>query len=262
MPRMLCRIVKRGRDPFEPPPWSVVGNNRFDCPERTHLRTLYAATTPAAACGEVLAPFRYPPHLLLRMAALSTPDPPISGTNGSLTSPLMRRNGVVTEDWFHTRDLGWAVVTSSLPFVDLVHPHTLAHLRTALAPTLAAANLGDFDLSTVFSAHRAVTQQRALHLHRLRDEQGQAVVAGIRYLSRMHLGWECWALFADRMDYRPVRTLPISATDPQTQEALDFLDISIEEVARYPMTPAPAETPSPRPPSPRRTRRGPSRRWR
>jgi hypothetical protein len=50
----------------------------------------------------------------------------------------------------------------------------------------------DFDLGTIFTGDRRISQLCARYIYDLRDEQGHPRFAGIRYTSRLNLYWTCW----------------------------------------------------------------------
>ena len=69
----VYRVSRAGREPFVPPPWNRVGNNRFDGP-RGRFRVVYAASTPTAGFGEVQARFRIDLNELAQVTASEEVD--------------------------------------------------------------------------------------------------------------------------------------------------------------------------------------------
>lgn len=69
----------------------------------------------------------------------------------------------------------------------------------------------------------------ALHLYSQHDARGQPIYAGIRYLSRLNRELECWALFVDRVRYRPLRVDLIAADGPHLYDAARILGLAVED---------------------------------
>lgn len=93
----------------------------------------------------------------------------------------------------------------------------------------------DFDLSDVMSRNRTLTQYLARYLHELPGESlselgSSAEIAGIRYLSRHSPQWECWALFADRIEGKLEigESHPILADDPDLLTVARHFGLSVE----------------------------------
>lgn len=95
--------------------------------------------------------------------------------------------------------------------------------------------LTDFDLSDVMSRNRTLTQHLARYLHELPREgfsglkEGEEI-AGIRYLSRHSPEWECWALFADRVEEAMEigESQAIEADDPDLLAVAKHFGLSVE----------------------------------
>jgi hypothetical protein len=117
-----------------------------------------------------------------------------------------------------------------LPFVDIAAAATLAVLRPALAAVALEVGLPDVDLSAVTGPARLVTQEAARYIYEQHDTAGAPRYAGVRYLSRLNLEWECWAVFVDRLRHRVVRSGEvIRADDPGLYEAAALLGLGIED---------------------------------
>lgn len=225
--------VARGIDPFEPPPWQLARpddgtfGNRFDDPRGRYgrpveerFRVLYCATQRAGAFGETLAHFRPSLALLAGLAEVDDDEPlPPS------------RQVVIPQDWRERRRLGITTLDPALRFVDLAASQTIHHLRTALASTTRALGLEDFDISTVTGPHRLLTQEVARYVYEQIDEAGRPRFAGLRYLSRLNLDWECWAIFDRRLRHQPRIPQLIQPDDPGLIVAAELFDLNIETFA-------------------------------
>ena len=222
----VYRIVRTEHDPFLAPPRTLAGKSRFDCPVGS-FGVIYAASTPAAAYGEIMAQHR--PKLAALALVEETSDSttvensPQSDAQGSALLPP----STIAPIWITSRHIDWTTVDASLRCADLVHPDTVQALRPALASLLTSKQIADLDMAALFSADRAVTQHIASYLHRLHSIDGHPVIAGIRYPSRLHLGWECWALFADRLQHGPVYSRAVEPDEPGFQEACRVLNLDV-----------------------------------
>jgi len=97
-----------------------------------------------------------------------------------------------------------------------------------------AVSLGlpDIDASSFIGPHRALTQEAARYLYEQDASPGASLYHGIRYQSRFYRGWECWAVFVDRLSHRVVHVDPIAATDPGLYDAARILGLTIEDNRR------------------------------
>jgi hypothetical protein len=84
-----------------------------------------------------------------------------------------------------------------LPFADLANTDTLAELNTHsdLMAGLALFGVDEIDLGELAGKDRRVTRYIAESLAAMRDEQNLPRFSGVRYLSRLGEGLECWGLF-------------------------------------------------------------------
>jgi len=202
----VWRVARTATLPFAPPSWAYADpdtgtfGGRFDDPSPLpdgRYRIIYAASTPAGAFAEVLAPFRPSLSLLSELESAGF-------ARGALTS----RVGSVPEAWRQMRGLDHVPLAPDMRMVDLAASGTLAWLRRQphLANLAAQLGLPDIDLAAVMGPSRAFTQACAAAIHAVPDR----AYAGIRYLSRHGAdeGRECWAMFDDRIAFagEPERT--------------------------------------------------------
>jgi len=222
--------VAWGVDPFAPPDWGwaqVHGTfgNRFDDPgayhgikESNRFRVCYCATQPEGAFGETIARFRKAPTVgkdlqLLLLEDHETPDPDLEG-------------GKVPKEWRLQRSLGTTQLDETLLFADFANGETLTILGKELASLLARFRLREIDLSTITSQQRRLTQEAARYVYEL-DKLGLTGFAGIRYVSRLHEGWELWAIFHDLMVHTPEQPRVIRKEDPDLQKAAKVLGLRV-----------------------------------
>ena len=207
---MLLYRIGRAPNPLDFPPHDVIGSNRFDDPARTY-RVLYAAEQRRGAFIEVLAPFRPALADLARLQALRG-DQAASATAGPR----------LTADWFQQRRLGLFRLGREQSWLDLRQPETLVYLRGALAGTLVAFGLDDFDMGDALTRHRPLTQA----LSRWTFTEG---LQGVVYKSRFDVISDCWAIF-EGVVIEPVDVLPLTPTDPDFQSAAQLLQVSIDHL--------------------------------
>jgi hypothetical protein len=233
----VFRVARLGIDPFEPAPWEFVGGNRFDDPQR-EFRAIYCATARVAAFGETLVGFRPSPKLIALMSEVNDTETLEEALSGLIGQDDKRR-GVVPFDWRFKRQVGLTQLDPSLKFAAISEPEPIAHLRVAMAPIVTMIRMpgddvDDFDLSTIFSRNRQITQHCARHIYELCDADGNPRFAGICYPSRVNLYWTCWAIFDDRLKHTPgVLETTIDPQDPDLVEAARLLDLSIEAVRSH-----------------------------
>jgi hypothetical protein len=213
--------VGRGPDPFAPPDWLYAQTDgtfggRFDdpsgrrgIPTSSRFRVLYFATEPAGAFAEVLAHFR--PDLAV-LAALGSSPPPAA---------------IVPTAWRIVRRLGATILNVRGSFVDIGDAQTLKMFRHVLAPTALALNVPDLDLSAFSGPARRLTQEAARFVYEQHDHGGAPLYAGIRYTSRLHRSWECWAVFSDRLRLAAARVEFITAHDPGLLQAASVLGLKV-----------------------------------
>jgi len=116
-----------------------------------------------------------------------------------------------------------------LAIADIFAVETIQRLREGLAPMAVSLGLPDVDVSALTGPERVLTQEIARYIYEQADHAGQPLYSGIRYLSHYNTGWECWALFVDRLSHKVVRVDSILATDPGLFDAARILKLRIEE---------------------------------
>jgi hypothetical protein len=97
--------------------------------------------------------------------------------------------------------------------------------------------LGDIDLSAITGPNRAFSQLVAHCVHAQRDTAGAPRYAGLRYLSRLHAAWECWAAFDDRLAHRPSYATEVDTIDSALLEAAAVLGLAVELPDGMPLRP-------------------------
>ena len=219
----------RAPDPFAPPDWAYARadgtfGNRFDdpsgrwgVPPARRFRVISFASTCAGAFGEVLAALR--PALPL-LAALADAD----DDGADVPGPA----GLIARTWPETRRRSTTRLAPTLRIVDLGDPVTWQRLRPVLAAAAVARGLSDIDLSAVTGPDRLFTQLIARYLYEQRDPAGTPRYAGVRYLSRLNPAWECWGIFADRLQHEASFVATIQLTDSAVLDAAAYLGLEIE----------------------------------
>lgn len=224
----VFRVAKLGRNPFDPPPPNLAGDNRFNDPE-ARFSVVYCASERAGAFGETIADFRRSIALLEMLAAVED-DEPVDEALFGLLVPGHPERGVVPADWRFKRQIGCTVLSPHLRFVDILAPESMTHLRLHLGSLARRSGFGDVDSSTILSATpRSWTQAAARYVYEVQDDVGEPAFAGIRYRSRLNLSWTCWAIFRDRMIDEPgTPQTSIDPKDPDLLEAARSLGLCIE----------------------------------
>lgn len=165
--------------------------NRFDT---SGFGVIYMGSTLDACFGETLARYR--------------PEPTLSELVAEDWRGFMAP-GQVAAEWREKRSAVHAVIDPDETFLDIEAIETREHLRKALALGLAALGHVDLDVPLVRGPDRRVTRLIARWAHAQVDDEGRAIFAGIRYLSRLDTDWECWALFDDIfIDSTRVESIP------------------------------------------------------
>jgi hypothetical protein len=252
----LVRISGRRYSPFAPPPWHIHADrngviaslpNRFDDigpalgfdVEQCFL-TIYAATSSQGAYGELLADSRPIGPALAAMASYGIAPALLNAAENETVDPLFPDQLTVSRAWRRRRQITQALLGERSTFINVSHPATLTFLRVHFLASLDAQTrqllkLDDFDLSDVMSRNRTLTQHLARYLHELPRESFSELgpgeeIAGIRYLSRHSPEWECWALFADRIEGKLEigESRPISADDPDLLAVARHFGLSVE----------------------------------
>jgi len=226
----IYRVTKVGRDPFEPPPIDMAGDNRFDDPGRI-FSVVYCASDRAGAFGETVARFRRSLPLL-KMLEQVEDDEPLDEALFGLIVPGHPEKGVVPADWRFKRQIGATLLSQDLRFADILAPASLTCLRRQLGPLAQELGYPDLDASTMLSSWpRQITQAAARYVYERLDENGTPTFAGIRYQSRLNLDWTCWAIFSDRIIHSPrLSETSLDPMDSDLLEAASALDLCIEGI--------------------------------
>ena len=164
----------------------------------------------------------------------------LNAAENETVDPLFPDHLTVSRAWRRRRQITQALLGERSTFINVSHPATLTFLRVHFLASLDAQTrqllkLDDFDLSDVMSRNRTLTQHLARYLHELPRESFSELgpgeeIAGIRYLSRHSPEWECWALFADRIEGKLEigESRPISADDPDLLAVARHFGLSVE----------------------------------
>lgn len=157
--------------------------NRFDS-YYGNFSTSYFGTSLSACFAETISVFRPNPNLT-KLVANEWQDRGWS------------RPGIVPSQWRESRVAVRMGVDEARSFVDIDHHSTLATLNSdrKLLTALARCDISEIDLGTVAGNDRRPTRLIADHIHNMTDDDGRPHWSGIRYLSRLGEGWECWAVF-------------------------------------------------------------------
>jgi hypothetical protein len=165
----------------------VEGGNRWDDP-LGKFATLYCASTAEAAFAETIARYRERDGLLERIDRFLS-GPPDREYDFDLEP------GTIPDDYFEDRYLGHIQVDSEARFVDLEHADTHTAGRHGVLPQLRGFGVSRFDRGTVASADRRVTRTIARYYQELSLKPDHQSWRGLRYGSRLHASWECWAVW-------------------------------------------------------------------
>ena len=186
-------------------------------PLSARFRVIYCATQRAGAFAETIARFRPDPDLYLALQQIEDDEPLDPSLQG----------GVVPVDWRIQRLLGITNLDPALRFVNVAAPESWAHLTAALAPLLQVLHISDVDLSAITNKElRSFTQEVSRYVYEQRDEGGQALYTGLRYISRHNPDWELWAVFHDRLRHRPQMSESVFPDDPGLLEACTRLGLA------------------------------------
>lgn len=127
--------------------------------------------------------------------------------------------------------MGHTILQPDTQFVDLGTAQTSQYLGEALAVQALAHGAIDIDQSLLMESRRGFTNAIARFVYELRNDDGAPRFAGIRYVSRLDSTWECWAVFADRMQHipgMPDRPESIPPDDPGLLEIASIFRLTIE----------------------------------
>jgi len=238
----IYRVAHSTPGPFAAPLWRYASSdgtfgNRFDdprshLPEEERFRVLYCATERRAAFAETLTRVRPSLNVLAEMATIDDDDS-FASVVSHTSDPDNSYRGLIRAVWRHQRVVGHTIVNPDLMFADLTTLQTSAHLREALATQALAHGATDIDQSLFMEPRRGFTQEVAHYIYELQNEDGTPRFAGIRYISRLDIRFECWAVFADRMEHvRGMPSLPetIFPDDPDLLEVASIFRLTIETI--------------------------------
>lgn len=107
------------------------------------------------------------------------------------------RPGCVPQEWRELRKGVRAWFPEEWPFLDVEAFDTREVLREELGELLAYLRYPDLDIGLVRGGDRRVTRWISQWAYDAKGDDGVAVFAGIRYLSRLDDDWECLAVFDD-----------------------------------------------------------------
>ncbi len=183
--------------------------NRFDV---VGGGVLYAGSTPEACYAETLARFR--------------PTPKIRELLKNENEHFMVTGGV-PQDWRLQRTMGDLTLENPLPFLDVEDPATHDYLSEVLAPNLVALGYDDpLDLSDICNHDRRLSRAIALHAYTATETDGTPTYSGMRYMSRIKSGWECWAIF-EGTNIEIVDERSIELSDPDLKKIADLWGLRV-----------------------------------
>jgi len=96
-----------------------------------------------------------------------------------------------------------------------------------IAKVVLASGLDDFDLSTIYTSKRTITQEISRYIYDRKNGQGKYLFAGLRYLSRT-TNEECWAVFYDRMIHSKAAIHDIDINDPKLERVAGLLRVPLD----------------------------------
>jgi RES domain len=213
---------------YDPPPWNTSFRGRFDdprinrpdrgFPKENCFRVLYFATQLAGAFGETLQRHIPRPKELEKIFRNNPPPNPLF------------LGGQVTQAELARRQIGRTRLDPALRFADVMAAGTRMALyyTPTIPPLVEQLGLSHLDISAITGdtkEHRQLTQEIALYIYNLADNQGQPAFDGIRYLSHVNADWECWAVFHERFRHTPMTTNPVDLSDPELHHALSILKV-------------------------------------
>jgi len=173
--------------------------NRFDSLTGA-FRVLYFGTNLEACFGETLSRFRA--------------DPKLAFIDEEWEANRFMARGTVPKDWRMRRTAVRVLIKTDRRFLDVEALGTRKRLQRLLGPVLALFEVEDLDVAAIRGPDRRVTRLIAEWAWRQVDERGERVFAGLRYLSRIETGWECWAVFDD-VDIEELERHPILEITPE-----------------------------------------------
>ena len=190
------------------------GGNRFDSFSGRY-GTLYFGTTLEVCFAETLARLGPNPRLVAELG-------------DEWESRGWMRPGSVPANWRHGRIISRVELVDSLPFVDIDHPDTIAYLnrRPDLMAGIGRFGVDELDLGTLTGRDRRVTRYIAEFFFDASSEDGDPLWSGLRYMSRLGEGWECWAVF-EGTAITETYTGPILVTNEALQSVVERFHLTV-----------------------------------
>lgn len=216
-PGQVWRVGYRPQ-PWAWTPWEYADQGvfpgRWDDPEGEY-RTVYVGDTLLSCLLEVLAGFRPDPVVVSGVADV-VEDP--EDARDYPTAPA----GALPRDWIEPRRAGHATLTGR--YAAVTRAGSLAALRSRFLSKARELGLPDVDAGTLKQADSARPLTRAVSrwLYRLRTEDDQPLVDGVRFDSRHGDGRALWAVLERPGD--PAVSPHFSATTIGRLPAGDLLD--------------------------------------
>lgn len=153
--------------------------NRFDVPG---AGVLYAASSTQGAFAETTAHFRISASLLEHMAS-------VGATPAELQVPA------IDASWRATRVIRTLRARDALPFVDIEAAETHTYLTGHARSVLLSLAIPLLDVPTVRGSSRLLTRGLATWIYQAKNDAGEPLFGGVRYLSKLSNEYECWAIF-------------------------------------------------------------------
>lgn len=185
--------VGRRPDPWAWVPWRYAGNQRWDDRMST-FRTVYAASTRFGCYVEVLAQLRPDPALVGEMASI------VVDNDDAELHPTFPA-GEIDQDWADKRVVSSARL--SWVFCDVTASATIAALRPSMLALARGLGLPDFDGAALkLGQPRALTQQVASSVYRLRNGIDDELFAGVKLRRGTEMSWRCGRCSSDPRTFR------------------------------------------------------------
>jgi hypothetical protein len=219
--------IGRSPDPLEYPPYEFCGRGRFDDPWLTyrqgesHFRVLYLGYTLMTCFIEILQGFRPDLAYIASIADLDDGDDDPDLPSDEDLADVARG---VSSSWLRRKAIQEMPLPTEQLFdriVDLSSQGMRENMRQQLAVELHSLGEQDFDLGTVITLRREVTQFIARYLH-------DSGMIGIEYPSRFGPGHTCLALFEGAPIDKSIPSEPIDLQGSDLQSALALFGLHIQ----------------------------------
>ena len=226
---------KYGTPPFHPPDWQYATKKarfrgRYDDPagirlsEDQRFRVVYCGTRTASALGEIIDSSLRPDLETIEMLQAISDGEPLP----------CEITGCITIDWRKTYHMEVGRFSQPAPFADMQAQDMLGRLRVIPSLVRRAVKLmkkklfTDFDRAALMGPHK-FTQYLARYVYEQEGNENPPPYAGIRYVSKLHDAWECWAAYFGRVPIESIDTIyPIPADDPGLREVSKAFQMPIE----------------------------------